>query len=83
MAFEILNDLAMPDRAKGSRESIYPFDKMEVGNAFKFETDALKRVTAAVSAYRKKDKSKSFAIRKIDDESYGCWRIAPTNGEAA
>ncbi|MEP7454291.1 hypothetical protein [Phyllobacterium sp. SB3] len=77
MTFEIVNDLEMPNRARGSRDSIYPFEQMEVGNAFKFEPDALKRVTAAVSAYRKKAAGKSFAIRKIDDNTYGCWRVEP------
>ncbi|PSH64672.1 hypothetical protein [Phyllobacterium sophorae] len=76
MAFEIINGLEMPDRTS-SRESIYPFGVMQVGHAFKFSPEELKRVTAAVGAYRKKDKEKSFAIRKIDDETYGCWRIEP------
>lgn len=76
--YQIVDDLPIPERRRGTKETMYPFASMNVGQAFKFKADEkeLKRVNAAVNSYKKNHPSQFFAVRRIDENTYGCWRTA-------
>ncbi|PSH64685.1 hypothetical protein [Phyllobacterium sophorae] len=74
-AYEVINDLPIPERIRGSRETKYPFATMNVNAGFKFSADELKRVNAAVNSYKRNHEGQNFTVRRIDENTYGCWRI--------
>ena len=78
---EIEKGIPFPKRASGPL-SIYPLDKLEIGESFKIEIEGdvtlgrlAGRLSAAIAYYRKHINSeKKFTTRTIDDY-IRCWRI--------
>lgn len=82
MAYEITKDHPTPEHETWR---VYPFDKMEVGESFDVPLTgmlALNRMPIAQNRVRSaaqmhgKAHGKKFVVRKIDDTTARCWRIA-------
>ena len=70
--FEIEKNVPIPSQINGKQ--IYPFDKMEIGDSFVFEKEFMNKVHYAKSQYGRRNEKK-FALRRISDGRYRCWRI--------
>lgn len=82
MAFEIVDNLKMPQVTRGTRSSKYPFAELEVGQAFVIPADevpakGLTSVRAAINGFRSAyGKDKKFTTRNLEDGAVGVWRTA-------
>lgn len=74
MTFKIIKNAPPPPSSRVGRIK-YPFDEMEVGDAFDVPLKSGDRIRAAASQWGK-DHGKKFTIRKIDAETFRVWRIA-------
>lgn len=74
--FKIEKGVEAPERR--GKTPLYPFADMTVGDCFKFP--AIKRNVISVSAARfnktAKLHGKCITIRKIDEDTCGCWLVA-------
>jgi len=75
MTYEIKSDVPMP-RSRGGGRSIYPFGEMNIGQHFEAKIQERDRISAACNWYGKHHSGLKFSIRKIDDSTIGCWRVA-------
>lgn len=73
MTFKIIKNAPPPPC--GPRRTRYPFDEMEVGDAFDVPLKSGDRIRAAASAWGK-DHGKKLTVSKIDAETFRVWRIA-------
>lgn len=65
---------APPPPEVGARHK-WPFDKLEVGDAF--DAPILKRANLSYTASQRKiRKGELYTIRKIDDQTVRVWRLA-------
>lgn len=85
MSFEILNDFPMPHSARGAQGSKYPFDRLEVGQAFVVPAadvpgKGITSIRAAINGFRgargEEGKALRFTPRLLEDGSIGVWRTA-------
>lgn len=53
----------------------YPFDQMEIGDSFAFETGKEKTIAAAAGMFAKRNPGYKFSVRVIDNKVARCWRI--------
>lgn len=68
--FEIHSSIPVPSK---TREELYPFEKMAVGDCFFFDSELAQRVAGSASRYGRIN-GKRFSIRKSGDQ-HGCWRL--------
>ena len=82
MAFQIVDNLPVPPRSVGSRESKYPFDSLAVNQAFIVPKDEVPEskdvaIRAAANQYRRRvGVTHKFTVRNLEDGSVGVWRVA-------
>ncbi len=85
-AYAILKEKEVPWHRVKSREFIYPFMHMEVGDSFQFKAENTGSAvySAGTSFCREPDNfHKKFLVRKLKEETigrvnmvtYGCWRM--------
>ena len=65
--FKIDKDIPIPD---GKRNSIYPWNKMNIGDSFFIKTKSI-----SMGATNKRYSPKRFITRKVED-GYRVWRIS-------
>ncbi len=70
--YKIRDGVPIPPRAA----SIYPFDRLEVGQMFALPADGVVAVRAAALRYAHKHPGTKFAVRRLNGiaAGYGCWR---------
>jgi hypothetical protein len=72
---EIQKNIAIPENVGRGRPSIYPFDKLEIGDSFLFPVEkAGQKAHAAVQFANKSKAPKIFKTFKTE-EGYRCWRV--------
>lgn len=64
-----------PPRQRGK----YPWRQMEVGDSFLVPEGMENSVRYAASYFRKRNPDYKFMVRKQEDGTYRCWRIANEN----
>lgn len=68
MAYEIKKNVPYIKGAK------YPFADMMVGDMFEIEREKMSTIRSYATNFWRKY-SMVFSIRKIDDNTFGCWRV--------
>ena len=73
--FEVIKNLPIPSRGRRGRnmEYTYPWDKLEVGDAFHVPLELARTVICASSNHAKKYKRR-YVTRRIEDRIY-IWRV--------
>lgn len=75
MSYKIIKGAAMPPPGGGWRNK-YPFPEMQVGDAFDLPIDMRTKAASATGSYSKHHPEYKFSIRKIDENTIRCWRVA-------
>lgn len=68
--YKIRSDISIPNC-----KSKYPFKDMEVGQSFLCPMKDQKKIATAASKFSKAHPEYTFTIRKLNDETFACWRI--------
>lgn len=74
--YEIEKNKPIPEKNVGTTRK-YPFHKMEVGDSFSFDIDAVSVHTVRSSAYafaKKSEKNVRFSFRVVNATGT-CWRV--------
>lgn len=77
--YVIQKGVPMPDSLVGKHnkriDTIYPFADMKLKDCFTFPKADRGKVQAAISGFCKGHPTYHFAIRTIDGDTLGCWRV--------
>ena len=71
MTIKIIKNAEMP-----KPRANYPFADMEVGDAFDYPGGSTKVATAAFQWRKRNNPAVKFTVRKIDENTVRCWRVA-------
>ena len=71
--YKIESGIVRPPK-RGNLSKRYPFEKMGIGDSFKFNKDHVNRVSAAAFAFGRAN-SKKFSVRS-NGSSARIWRVA-------
>ena len=73
MMFEVIKNAGVPAHPYAK----YPFETMDVSDAFDAPKEERVRVSAAASAWAKRgNRTVKFTVRKLDENTIRCVRIA-------
>jgi hypothetical protein len=74
--FQVEKAVEIPRKKTGPQKgSIYPFEKMEVGDSFKFPKDKYVRITSAANQFSRSKKRKVRFTVRANGKSARIWRI--------
>ena len=87
MSFKIIKDAGPLPKRMARREILYPFAEMDIGDAFDAPRDKGKApsgadrrqgaIAGSANAWaRRHNPSAKFTVRRIDEHTVRCWRIA-------
>lgn len=84
--YEILKNLPVPEKnagfKKGKRSNKYPFNDMEIGDCMAFTAEGpkdpiFKKIYGSAMSYARRVKQGyTFRFGKIEENKYGCWKVA-------
>ena len=74
MKFKLEKDIPIPAKQMRKKQSIYPFNKMEVGDSFIVPLNKIKTMRTAIAHYKKRHPEWSYASRTLQ-EGFRIWRI--------